>query len=207
MRIIGGSLGGRRLKAPPGSTTRPTSDRVREAIFNILGPPPPHARVLDLFAGAGSLGLEALSRGAARAEFVDHSQAAARCVRQNARALGVDERCRVHCQDALALLRRWCESAPRRQPAASPGEPLRFDWGFVDPPYQGDLAARALEILGQGELIGPGAVVVVEHDRRHVPANTYGSLVRTDHRRYGDTEVSFYRIPAPAPPRPEPPCP
>jgi 16S rRNA (guanine966-N2)-methyltransferase len=202
MRIIGGSLGGRRLKAPPGSTTRPTSDRVREAIFNILGPPPPHARVLDLFAGAGSLGLEALSRGAAHAEFVDHSRAAARCVRQNARALGVDSRCRVHCQDALALLRRWCDSGLPPEPATGPHPEPRFDWVFVDPPYQGDLAARALELLGQRDLIGPGAVVVVEHDRRHVPANTCGSLVRTDHRRYGDTEVSFYRILAPRAPNP-----
>lgn len=190
MRIIAGSLGGRRLKAPPGSDTRPTADRVREAIFNILGPPPPGTRVLDAFAGAGALGLEALSRGASEVHFIDSARAAVRCVRDNVQALDVAGACRIHCGDALALLRRWSAAGPEAAP--------RFRWLFLDPPYRAGLAGKALEVLGSGTLLDGGAVVVVEHDRRNPPADCYESLVRTDRRRYGDTEVSFYRPASPA---------
>ena len=183
MRIISGSLGGRRISAPSGSRVRPTSDRVREAIFNILGPPPPGARILDAFAGAGTLGLEALSRGADHVVFVDSSRGSVRCVRENLKALGVAERARVHCADTPALLQRW-----RRQPL-EPG----FRWVFLDPPYRGDLAERALGELADGALLEGDATVIVEHDRRNPPTERHGSLVRTDVRRYGDTRVSFYR--------------
>lgn len=192
MRIIGGSLGGRRIEAPPGSLVRPTSDRVREAIFNILGPPGPGARVLDAFAGAGSLGLEALSRGADGAVFIDSARASIRCLERNIQALaGLAGRARVRCADTPALLRRWRDSPAREQ---------AFDWVFIDPPYKGDLAATVLEILGDGALLAPDAVVIVEHDRRNPPGQRYGSLSRSDQRRYGDTCVSFYSLRAPDPP-------
>lgn len=177
MRIIAGTLGGRRLRAPPGHDTRPTSDRVREALFNILAPPPPDAAVLDLFAGSGALGFEALSRGASRCVAVDASRAVTRILRENAAALGVGDATEVHCGDALRLLPRLCGP---------------FQWVFVDPPYASELAERALAALGRGELLGPGAVVVVEHDRRRAPPETVDRMVRTDRRRYGDTELSFY---------------
>lgn len=181
MRVIGGRLGGRRLSAPAGDATRPTSDRVREAIFNILGPPPDDARVLDLFAGAGGLGIEALSRGAASAVFVDASRAAARTVRANLAALGLDDVTRVVIADAARAL-----GDLERGGAA-------FDWIFVDPPYATELAEQALRRLGGGALVRPGAVVVVEHDRRRALDQAYGALELRDRRRYGDTEVSFYR--------------
>jgi len=178
MRIVGGSLGGRRLKAPAGQHTRPTPERVREALFSILGPPVDGARVLDPFAGAGSLGLEALSRGAAELVLVDNARTAIRCIRDNVTALGVEEATRIHQGDAL------------RTVAKLQGE---FDWIFLDPPYRTDLAVRMLELLGESALVSADGVVVVEHDRRQAPGDAYGSLRRTDHRRYGDTELSFYR--------------
>jgi 16S rRNA (guanine966-N2)-methyltransferase len=182
MRIIGGSLGGRHLRAPRGLATRPTGDRVREAIFNILGPPPDAAKVLDLFAGAGGLGLEALSRGAAAATFVDQSAAACRAIDENARELGVESRVRVIRADVhRALPRLWAGG--------------RFDWVFLDPPYAGDDLTRALGALP------PAGVVIAEHDRRRPPPEEVngrmGGLVLADRRRYGDTEVSFYQETSP----------
>jgi 16S rRNA (guanine(966)-N(2))-methyltransferase RsmD len=182
VRIIGGEAGGRRLRAPRGDATRPTADRVKEAIFNILGPPPERARVLDLYAGAGSLGLEALSRGASEAVFVDRAADAARCVRENVRALGWDGRARVVQAEVPAALARL----------DSAGE--RFAWVFVDPPYASEEGTRALEALGgpRAGILDDTAVVVVEHDKRRAPGDGYGVLALGDRRRYGDTQVSFY---------------
>jgi 16S rRNA (guanine966-N2)-methyltransferase len=185
MRIIAGSLGGRRLKAPAGDATRPTAERVREALFSILGPPPPGTRVLDLYAGAGTLGIEALSRGAEAAVLIDSARGAARVIRENLAALGLEGRAEVLCEDAARALARLAA-----------GDRGRFRWIFCDPPYRTELAARALGALGteaSSALLEPDAVVVVEHDRRDPPDLEYGCLVRTDRRRYGDTEVSFYR--------------
>jgi len=179
MRIIAGVHGGRRLRAPRGDATRPTADRVREALFNILGPPPEGARVLDLFAGAGTLGLEALSRGAGHADFVDRAPAALRCLRDNIAALDVGDASSVYRGDALQLLRRL---------------PGPFDWVFVDPPYRSGLQDPVLAALAaRPQLLAADAVVVVEHDRRIEPASPGEAMVRTDQRRYGDTVVSFFR--------------
>lgn len=186
MRITGGSLRGRRIKAPPGQTTRPTSDRVREAIFNILGPPPPRCRVLDAFAGAGTLGLEAYSRGVVEVCFIDRSRTALRCVRDNLTTLEADDGCTALRGDAVELLIRWS----RRARSDPPGP---FTWVFIDPPYRSDLARRILTALGGGRLLTTDAVIIVEHDRRNPPDPDYGCLARTDRRRYGDTEVSFYQ--------------
>ncbi len=181
MRIIAGELGGRRLRAPRGAATRPTSDRVREALFSILGAPDPDTHVLDLFAGAGALGLEALSRGAASCLFVDHATGAVRTLRSNIAELAVGPASQVQCDDARRALDRL------------PAQP-RFRWVFLDPPYADDrLLAEVLDRLGDGRHLAPHAVVVVEHDRRRPPAPAYGCLVRTDSRRYGDTQISFYR--------------
>lgn len=187
MRIIGGSLRGRRFEAPSGSLVRPTSDRVREAIFNILGPPAPDTRVLDAFAGAGSLGMEALSRGARDVLFIDRARASLDCLRRNLNSLGIDRSARVRRGDAHALVQRW----QRGDGNSSPG---RFRWVFLDPPYKGDAADRMLDLLGAGDLLETDAVIVVEHDRRNPPGDDHGSLERTDRRKYGDTSVSFYGL-------------
>ena len=179
MRIVGGSLGGRVLKAPAGHATRPTSEKVREAIFNILGDVE-GAQVLDIFAGSGAIGIEAVSRGAAHATFIDHDRAALQVLRRNLGELGVIERATVIAQDAVAAVKR------------PPPAPWRFV--FVDPPYASDLASRAILALPLASL-APDARVVIEHDRRHVPPDALGSLLRTDQRRYGDTLLSFYEVP------------
>jgi 16S rRNA (guanine966-N2)-methyltransferase len=180
MRIVGGTLGGRVLRAPGGAATRPTSEKVREAIFNILGSVE-GAHVLDLFAGSGALGLEALSRGAAHATFVDAGKPALAAIRANLRELGLEDRAAVLAMDAAQAAQK---------PPAVPWQIV-----FVDPPYASDLARRVVSVLPMASL-APGARVVIEHDRRGMPPESLGSLLRTDQRRYGDTMVSFFEVPA-----------
>ncbi len=138
---------------------------------------------LDLFAGAGALGLEALSRGVARAVFVDNSKSALRTLRKNIDTLGFSESSEVHSGDALRTLDRFARTRMH----------CGFHWVFVDPPYAGDLATLAIDRLGRGDLLGDDAIVVVEHDRRTAPAPS-GCLIRTDERRYGDTVLSFFKL-------------
>jgi 16S rRNA (guanine966-N2)-methyltransferase len=178
MRIVRGSHGGRVLRAPHGAATRPTSEKVREAIFNIL-PDVGGMQVLDLFAGSGALGIEALSRGATHATFVDQAKPALSVIRHNLRELGLEDRATVLAGDAVALGARHVPASP-------------WQLVFVDPPYRSDLALRAVQTLAH---LAPGAVVVLEHDRHNAPPDEVGSLVRTDQRRYGDTLVSFFRGP------------
>jgi 16S rRNA (guanine(966)-N(2))-methyltransferase RsmD len=175
MRIVGGTWGGRRLQAPPGDATRPTSDRVREALFSILGDRVAGARVLDLFAGSGALGLEALSRGAAEATFVDVAAPAIRAVRANLDALGAGAE--VRRQDAL----RYLGSA--RNGARD------YDLVFLDPPYRlaNRLGGRISEELPP--VLAHGATVVSESDRRD-PLDL--DLPLSDERRYGDTLIRIH---------------
>ena len=174
MRVVAGRHGGRRLAAPRGVRTRPTSDRVREALFARLADLD-GARVLDLFAGSGALGIEALSRGAASATFVDSSPAAVRAVRDNLATLGVEAE--VRRADARAFL-RGARNAGRE-----------YDLVLIDPPYRhasalaGDLAAALPPVLA------PGARVAVESDRR-VPLDLGMALL--DERRYGDTLIRIH---------------
>ncbi len=182
MRIIAGSARGRRLKAPPGNLTRPTSDKVREALFSILGQPPTDAAVLDLFAGSGALGLEALSRGAVSATFVDDNNQALQTLRQNIDELDLARASQVVRGEAIRQLRRLARAS------------ARFHWIFVDPPYATQLAEQSLQEIAANQLLSPGGQVIVEHDRRSEPSDAYGSLIKTDMRRYGDTSVSFYEV-------------
>jgi 16S rRNA (guanine966-N2)-methyltransferase len=176
MRVIAGSHRGRTLYAPRGRATRPTSDRVREAVFSILGEIG-GTTVLDLFAGSGALAIEALSRGASGATLVDSSQAAIEAIRRNLDALGIDAE--VVRADALA----WCEQAKRRA--------RQYDLVFLDPPYRhgSPLGARLTAALSG--LLTPGARVVAESDRRQ-PLGL--ELPMLDERRYGDTLIQIYGI-------------
>ena len=176
MRVVAGRFGGRTLVAPRGLSTRPTSDRVREALFSILGVASvEEARVLDLFAGSGALGIEALSRGASHAAFVDSSGAAVAAIRRNLAAVGVDAE--VRRQDALAYLR----SASR--------DARQYDLVFLDPPY------RRARTLGRelsaalAPVLAPAARVVAESDRR---APLELDLELLDERRYGDTLIRIH---------------
>jgi len=182
MRVTAGADRGRKLYAPRGAITRPTSAKVREAIFNILGPPPPYP-VLDLFAGTGSLGIEALSRGAVGADFVERDARALAALHRNLRDLGFTDRARVVGGSVLSALHRMTGQKGTRV----------FGWVFIDPPYASGEAGTVLSVLAGGELLAEGAIIVVEHDRRHLPPAAVGTLVMIDRRFYGDTGVSFYR--------------
>ncbi|MGE5508892.1 MAG: 16S rRNA (guanine(966)-N(2))-methyltransferase RsmD [Chitinophagales bacterium] len=189
MRIIAGRAGGLKLKPVPGRNTRPTTDRVKESVFGILGERCVDARVLDLFAGTGALGLEALSRGAARAVFVEKQGSAVKVLHENLRATGLAGEAQVIAGDALAALGRL--GAPGGRDAEAAEEP--FTLVFLDPPYGTGLAEAALERLGAGGgLLAPGAVVVVEHSNHAVPAEQAGTLRLRRRERYGETVVSFY---------------
>ena len=183
VRIVGGRLKGHSLFAPKGSETRPTSDRVREAAFNILAHAIPDfsledARVLDLFAGTGAMGLEALSRGARYCQFIDDSTEARGLIRRNADSLGLIGQCKIWRRDAAKL--GAC--------APQPG----FDLVFADPPYGKGLGEAALRSLVEGAWLAPGAVVVLEEAARAQVADVAG-LAEIDRRDYGDTVVRFYR--------------
>ncbi|MBI2897207.1 MAG: 16S rRNA (guanine(966)-N(2))-methyltransferase RsmD [Deltaproteobacteria bacterium] len=182
MRVIAGEARGRVLRGPPpGSSTRPTPDRVREALFQILGDID-GLRVLDLFAGTGALGIEALSRGARSATFVEGDRRVARVLEQNVAKAGVGSRSTILRMEVLAALAGPL-SAPR---------PVRgFDLVLADPPYGSGLLPRTLEAVVA--VAAPGATVVAEHATRDAPPAAPG-LALFDSRRYGDTTMSFYRL-------------
>lgn len=179
MRIIGGQFRGRRLAAVAGPL-RPTADRVREAVFNILGDRVAGASVLDLFAGTGALGLEALSRGAAAAVFVEHHPRVLQLLQRNIGLLGVGGQAEI-------LAGRVSQVLPR---LARQGR--QFDLVFLDPPYGQGLAASTLRHLAALTLVRPGGLVVAEHHRDEELASAYPPLQRDDRRTYGTTSVSFY---------------
>jgi 16S rRNA (guanine966-N2)-methyltransferase len=182
MRIVAGRFRGRPLAGPNTDAIRPTSDRLREAVFNVLAHaydgPVEGARVIDLFAGTGALGLEAMSRGAAYALFVDDGAAARGLIRQNVETLGLG--------GATRLFRR---DATRMGPAA-PNEP--FDLVFCDPPYGRDLAGPALASCADGGWLKPDALVIVE-ENASATLNWPTGFKDLERRTYGDTQVAFGR--------------
>ena len=182
MRIVGGSLRGRVLKPPETREIRPTADRLRESIFDILVHRYPDAlaggRVIDLFAGTGALGLEAISRGAKTALFVDSGTAARALLRENIEALALGGVTRIWRADATKL---------GKAPAAGP-----FTLAFLDPPYEQHLVGPALKLLARGGWLRPGAVVVVEElAKAEIVAPE--EFERVDERDYGDTRVTLLR--------------
>jgi 16S rRNA (guanine966-N2)-methyltransferase len=186
MRVVGGRLRGRALAGPKSQAIRPTADRLRESLFNILlhayGDPFGGARVLDLFAGTGALGIEALSRGAAFALFVDESAEARALLRENVATLGLGGVSRIFRRDATRL-------GP-----AHPVEP--FALAFLDPPYGQDLAVKALASAREGEWFVPGALILVEEAVKSRFAAPEG-FTELERRGYDDTEFVFLRpIPA-----------
>jgi 16S rRNA (guanine(966)-N(2))-methyltransferase RsmD len=194
MRIIAGSLRSRTLEAPRGLATRPTSDRLRETIFNVLAPRIGGAVFLDLYAGSGAVGMEALSRGAARAEFVERAPAALKVLRANLERLGLRTGFRIHDAAVGACLRRMQAGLK-----ASGGG--IFDLVYLDPPYDAyEEYAATLGLLGGSAagLLAAGAVVVAEHRRKggreERIEDRYGSLERTRLLEQGDAALSFYAV-------------
>jgi 16S rRNA (guanine(966)-N(2))-methyltransferase RsmD len=187
MRITGGADRGRSLRAPRGLRVRPTADKVRGAIFNILAARTEIAgqRWLDLFAGSGALGVEALSRGAEQVTFVDSSAESCRCASQNLHRAGFEGRARVRRLSLPRGIRRLAREA------------TRYEGAFVDPPYRRGLAAAALGELGKCALLIPGAWVVAEHAVEDELDAHYGGLVLADSRHYGSTAISLYVMEGP----------
>jgi 16S rRNA (guanine966-N2)-methyltransferase len=183
MRIVSGSAGGLHLKVPKGYTVRPTADRVREAIFNILVSRFPLAdiSILDLFAGTGALGIEALSRGARSAVFVDASPTAQQVIQENLNATGFRRRGRI--------IRAYTPKGIK----VAEGQGLRFGGVFLDPPYGEGWVDKTLRLLARSPILEPDAWIVVEHGQREEGAESYPPLALTDRRRYGTTGVSFYQ--------------
>jgi 16S rRNA (guanine966-N2)-methyltransferase len=180
MRIIAGALKGRRL-SPVKGRIRPTGAKVREAVFDILGDVVVEARVLDLFAGTGALGIEALSRGAKEAVFVEDHPEALKVLRRNLEDLDLKDRARVLPVAVRQALKKLAVHG------------ADFDLAFLDPPYGGEKAVAALNGLADAGLMAADAWVVAEHSRRDSLPESAGGLSRRELRRYGDTQVAFYQ--------------
>ena len=185
MRIVSGTLKGRTIVAPEGQGTRPTSDRARQAVFNVLehaawAEPLDGMRVMDLYAGSGALGFEAISRGAAFALFVETDEEARGAIRENADAYGVMGRTRVHRRSATDLGGR----------PGSDGE--AFDLAFLDPPYRSGLGELTLSRLLEGNWLTPGAVVILERGSDEPEIDTPG-YERLDARDYGAARILFLK--------------
>jgi 16S rRNA (guanine966-N2)-methyltransferase len=185
VRVIGGSAKGRRLATLRTLALRPTPDRVREALFNILGGRIDGAAVLDLFAGSGAIGLEALSRGARVAVFVEAHEPACRLIENNLQRCGLYEHAVVWCREVLKTI------------PALKIQRRTFEVIFLDPPYQTPLLEDTLHQLGDGRLLEAGGQVIAEHFFKRVLPERFGRLHRTRLARFGDVALSFYRVPEP----------
>lgn len=180
MRVIGGTIKGRHLFTCRAPLLRPTADKVREAIFAIIAPLLQGGVVLDLFAGTGSLGIEALSRGMDRAVFVEDDRRVAAVLRKNLVACGMEDRAEVMSVPVEAALRVL----------HARGRTFRLI--FLDPPYEEALAGKALQTLSQTRVLETEGLVVAEHSSREEMESIYGDLILDDRRRYGHTVISFY---------------
>ncbi len=179
MRIIGGTARGHRLDAPKGLRVRPTLDRVRESLFNILAPRIPGARFLDLYAGSGANGIEALSRGAAEATFVDKDEASLRAIRANLQATRLGPKARVVKLSLPAGLDRIAGDPP-------------YDIVFADPPYEAADHKGLLHNLRSANLLAPHGVIIIEHALRVEPPEEAAGFRCSRRNRYGDTGLTFF---------------
>jgi len=182
MRIIAGTARGARLKMVPGQHVRPTVDRVKESLFQVIGPFFDGEWALDLFAGTGSLGLEALSRGVERAIFVDQSRVSIETVRVNVEATRMKERAELYRLDARTALKMLQERG------------LRFRLIFLDPPYHEKFLLPVLKQLSTGDLLTEDGVVIAEYASREAPPEQIGSLVQFRQLTYGETMISLYEV-------------
>jgi 16S rRNA (guanine(966)-N(2))-methyltransferase RsmD len=184
VRVIGGTARGRRLAAPRGERVRPTADRVKEALFSILTSLLGNLeglRVLDIFAGTGNLGIEALSRGCGEAIFVDSHRESAAVIRQNLTQLGLADRSRVIVKEAASALQ------------GLDGNTAPFHIIFLDPPYRLGLAEKILVLLATSPLVAEATIIVVESDSDEELPEGFGPLRQFDRRVYGDTALTFFQ--------------
>lgn len=181
MRIIGGEFRSRLIAMPKGVEIRPTQDRVRESIFNIIGDVS-GKNALELFAGTGAFGIEALSRGARRATFVDNNFRCAETIRQNLESLGLEPaRYDIMRTNALSVLARLAK------------EEEKYDLAFVDPPYHQGMARKTLINIDTYDIVSQSGLVIIEHFKKDALEAPLATLVMKDERRYGDTVISIFR--------------
>ena len=187
MRVIAGKFRSRNLQSLPGTDTRPTYDRLKETLFNVLASAGKldGAIFVDLFAGTGSIGIEALSRGATRVYFAEEARKAAQLIRTNLQSLGIADEGEVFERSAAESLRLLEDSG------------VRADVVFLDPPYKLQGAySQVLRIISQSDLLGENGIVVAEHDKRFDPGNGEGELHRYRTLQQGESALSFYRVEA-----------
>lgn len=182
LRIISGEYKSKRLISPEGKDVRPTSDKVKESLFNILLSKIPEAYVLDLFAGSGNLGLEAISRGAKGCIFIDKSKDSIKTVYSNIKLLKCEEYCEVYNNDAFSAL----EILDKRK--------LKFDIVFCDPPYHKEIIQKVLKSLLKTDIIKENGIIVTEHDIKDLLPQKLEKLIMYRSVKYGNTALSFYRL-------------
>ncbi|MGA2438574.1 MAG: 16S rRNA (guanine(966)-N(2))-methyltransferase RsmD [Acidobacteriaceae bacterium] len=197
MRIIAGTYRSRRLIAPRGTGTRPTSDRLRETLFDILAPRVAGCRFADLYAGTGAVGIEAISRGAEHAWFAERAETALAAIRANLKALQIVQSFIVEERGTGALLERLMKAAEKAGPEfARSGELI--DLVYLDPPWEAEAEyAKTMQLLGSARgrsILAPGALVVAEHSSKAQLAERYGDLVQTRTFKQGDAALSFYAV-------------
>ena len=180
LRIISGTAGGIRIKAPDTDKTRPTLDRIKESVFGILQPYLEDTRVLDLFAGSGNLGLEALSRGASQAVFVDESRLCRSIIEENINRTHMSGKAQVIQSDVFRAIQ------------ALSREGRRFDMIFIDPPYSHNYVNKTLQMIEENDIIFENGLIAVEHHEDEQPADVIGRITKVRSRNYGDTVFSFY---------------
>ena len=186
MRVIAGTYRSRILKSLKGLALRPTSDRLRETLFNVLGPGISGSRFLDLFAGTGAVGIEALSRGAAHVTFIENHARGAALIRKNLASLKVESGVTVICADAV----RGLEMLEGKLETGG----IPHDYVFIDPPYAATADySRVLQYLASTQLLANAAIVIVEHRKTFILAESFGALKRVRLLRQGDAALSFYR--------------
>jgi 16S rRNA (guanine966-N2)-methyltransferase len=197
MRVIAGKFRSRLLVAPRGPGTRPTSDRLRETLFNILAARTgiERARFVDLFAGTGAVGIEAASRGAAHVWLAEKAEPALTAIRANLKALGIANGVEIEPRGSGALLERLAKAVERTSPEKKTG---LADVVFLDPPWEADAEyARTLEFLGSGRgraMLAENAIIIAEHSAKKGLAAHYGALTRTRELKQGDAALSFYAL-------------
>ncbi len=180
MRIIGGEFRGRKIRQPGTGAVRPTKDRIREAVFNIVAAEVPGAKVLDIFSGSGAYGLEAVSRGAEKAVLVESDRSSAGTISENVRALGVGDKVRTEVADAFETVESLSEDKER------------FDLVFADPPFGKGLAKKTLLIINQYDILFPSGLLIIEHHAEECLPETEGNLSVYKKKTYGDILISVY---------------
>ncbi|MGG1833897.1 16S rRNA (guanine(966)-N(2))-methyltransferase RsmD [Cytobacillus firmus] len=182
MRVVSGTRKGKILKAVPGNSTRPTTDKVKEAIFNIIGPYFDGGQGLDLFAGSGGLGIEALSRGADKVIFVDRDGKAIQTIHENIRNCDFEEKAEIYRNDADRALKAILK------------RDLAFDYIFLDPPYRKQQLLKLLKVIDENNLLSEQGTILCEHESDVELPENVGRLVQQKHENYGIISISIYSL-------------